>query len=179
MKNLAGNEECDQQIKHELTSAGIDLINYKPKDQRSEVPWGIVGRLGPFIFKRAWYYYVVTGGRVPLYIAQEIYAHDHGKSDVRANGHCMAPPPHEQLEWFDEHGNELIFLSEEDQRLIKIKDSMLKEFWAESLATKNNRRVVDKQDRGIIGKPYVTLYHIDTQEGLNLFVQTINKYGLV
>lgn len=42
--------------------------------------------------RRAWYYWVTTGGRLPLATAEEMYASEGGK-EVRVDGHCASPPP--------------------------------------------------------------------------------------
>ena len=70
MRNLAGNEECDQYIERELTRAGIEVVRGERMD--TEVPASITGKLGDFTFKRAWYYWMV-GGNVPLTVAEELY----------------------------------------------------------------------------------------------------------
>jgi len=123
MKNLAGVQECDKDIRKELTEAGIRMVAV-PKGN-TEVPFSVIGQLSYFTFRRAWYYWVVEGD-VPLAVAQEMYATEVGKRDVRVVGHCGCPPPEE---------------------------------WA-------------------IGG-FVRAYHIDSQEGLKLFADTIRKHGLM
>jgi len=97
MKNLAGVEECDRDIRSELTRACID-IEEVPKGN-SEVPYTLEGRLGALTFHRAWYYWVVNGP-VSLKIAQELYAHPEGKANVRVAGHCGCPAP--QTPWIED-----------------------------------------------------------------------------
>lgn len=124
MINLAGAKECDDQIKAELTEAKIPIV--KVPQSRSEVPFSIIGKIGPFKFERLWYYYEVVG-QVPLKVAQELYADPVGRKEVRVAGHCGCPPPEE---WVN-HEN------------------------------------------------CISSYHIDSQNGLNLFVSTLQKHGLV
>jgi len=149
--NMAGVTNCDLWIEKELYEAGIpirsgyenwslregtkrndgiiitkDLEDYIHKYRsKSEVPYHVIGNIGDgkFIFKRAWYYWMVSGN-VPLKIANKLYKDPIGQKDVRVVGHCGCPPPNP---------------------------------WA----------------RRLNGKKYIMSYHIDSQEGLNLFVQMI------
>lgn len=91
MQNLAGKADCDVQIKRELERARIDIVAL-PSRLDAEVPASVVGRLGRFRFRRAWYYWMVAGP-VPLPVAQELYADPVGIEDVRVAGHCGCPPP--------------------------------------------------------------------------------------
>ena len=155
--NMAGVTNCDMWLEKELYEAQIpirsgydnwrlregtkpnngilvikDLNDYIYKyGSNSEVPYHIIGNLGngKFIFKRAWYYWIIKGN-VPLKIAKKMYADPIGKIDVRVAGHCGCPPP-------------------------------------------------EKMCYKIDGKKYVTSYHIDSQEGLNLFVRTLKEEGII
>lgn len=86
MKNLAGNIDCDRIIRSELEKAGIDIYQLS-QPSTGEVPYSLVGGIGAktldedsqgfmdrhgftpsvvdsicsFTFKRAWYYWVVSG----------------------------------------------------------------------------------------------------------------------
>ncbi len=91
MINLAGDSDCDAQIIRELREAGIEMA-ILPAPVNREVSYSVVGRLGDFHFKRAWYYWVVNGP-VPLDVALELYSHPIGRKDVRVTGHCGCPPP--------------------------------------------------------------------------------------
>jgi hypothetical protein len=56
MKNLAGDSRADNTIRQELRRARIPM-----KDTplgRTEVPFTVIGRLGAWTFKRAWYYWM-------------------------------------------------------------------------------------------------------------------------
>ena len=157
--NMAGVTECDIWLEKELYEAHIPIRsgynNWRLKEgtkqnngiivvknledyihkyrSNSEVPYHIIGNLGDgqFIFKRAWYYWIVRGN-VPLKIAKKLYEDPIGKEDVRVNGNCGCPPP--------------------------------------------KGRSVNK-GKGI-GK-VITTYHIDSQEGLNLFVRVLKEEGVV
>lgn len=91
MKNLAGNRECDVYIEHELKRARI-AIERVELPERSEVPYRMIGRLGPIEFRRYWAYWVANGP-VPIEIAHRLYADPVGRTDIRVDGHCGCPEP--------------------------------------------------------------------------------------
>lgn len=95
MKNLAGNREADTFIRAELEACGIEVIS-TGTEQRGEVPASFVGKIGPFTFRRCWYYWSVDGP-MPLTAANEMYHHPDGRHDVRVAGHCGCPPPSEWI----------------------------------------------------------------------------------
>jgi hypothetical protein len=151
-------------IREELALAGIQILNLNgPQFEFTEVPYDCVGVLTTekilkdfnslshhheskdvsrwletgnpyfdFLFDRRWYYWSVKG-KVPLEVAQEMYANPIGRKDVRVAGHCGCPEPK-----IGEYGTD----------------------W-------DNGRWV------------VSCYHIDSQEGLNLFVETVKRHGLL
>lgn len=153
MVNLAGNKECNPIILKELEEAGIPTIEIEMKEDQYEVPFNYIGVLGmkektrisynkynikfepknflvdhaSFIFRRFWYYWVVTG-YVPLNVAEEIYATG---LPIRAGGDCTNPEPSK-----------------------------------ETLSFK------------ICGHQVVNVYHIDSQEGLNKFVEILKKHNM-
>lgn len=94
MRNLAGDKNCDEYIREELTRAGIEVVEV-PRST-SEVPYTLEGRLPGYTFQRYWYYYAVRG-RTPLATAKQIYAHPEGLKTVRVAGHCACPPPEQWL----------------------------------------------------------------------------------
>ena len=95
MINLAGNLFCDRIIRKELSEAGIEIIQLS-EPVKTEVPYSIFGKLGDIIFKRAWYYYIVSC-HIPLTIAEQLYENEIGKRDIRVAGHCGCPPPRKWL----------------------------------------------------------------------------------
>ena len=165
MKNLAGVPECDEYIREELRKARIIAVPCELT--RSEVPYTITGQLGPFKFRRAWYYWVAEG-LMPLKLAQELYADPIGKTDVRVDGHCGCPAPEEPwIHYFDSDGKRLVC---ESERLD------FERFFKEELPEimkKQNYRFSDDRQRD--GEAYVECYHIDTQEGLRLFADVIRN----
>jgi len=171
MRNLAGEQGCDATITRELATANIPHERLPMGEQGGEVPYHYIGRLGPFTFRRAWYYWMVDGP-VPLNAAKRMYAHPDGAKDVRVVGHCGCPPPGDPwLEYIDpETGKDVvptINREGEDNRA---------QFEAFSLDTSSYMFV---DDPAAVGKAVVPSYHIDTQEGLNLFAATMHDAGLV
>lgn len=94
MKNYAGakdNPEVDAALVQELTEAGIQPHNFGNRD--GEVGTKIGGQLGPWVFNRAWYYWVCEGPGLPIHVAEELHS-KFGK-EVRVHGHCGCPSPSE------------------------------------------------------------------------------------
>jgi hypothetical protein len=169
MKNLAGVPEADDDIRLELEKAIIPAVSVSLT--RSEVPYTLIGKLGEFEFRRAWYYWIATGN-VPLEVAKELYADPIGKKDIRVSGHCGCPPPEDPwLKYVTEDGYELIRESEREQWYAVFKDK------ADSYLQEKKLRF--SSDRAAEGKASVDCYHIDTMEGLRLFADTLRKYRLV
>lgn len=152
MKNLAGVQNCDEYIRIELQKADVPII--EEARSSSEVPYTLHGELGPFIFRRAWYYWMVSGD-VPLLIAEELYNNPNGVKDIRAAGHCGAPHP---KEW----------AMPKFENLPKAFEHI------------TYGEIASMCNKGILNvERFVSNYHIDTQEGLNFFVQTLRKHNLV
>ena len=123
MQNLAGVPRATELITEELKRLDIPIIDSKePIDEPKSL---VYGQLGDYIFKRAWYYYKVSGD-VPLNVAEELYSTLIGKQDIRVVGHCGCPHP---------------------------------STWAKN---------------GVIDH-----YHIDSEVGMYIFVQTLKKHKLV
>lgn len=97
MRNLAGDHECDAWIKYELTRARIPIEQIEVP-HGSEVPYRMIGRLGPIEFRRAWTYWV-SNGPVAIEVARRLYADPVGRTDIRVDGHCGCPPP--EAPWVD------------------------------------------------------------------------------
>jgi hypothetical protein len=128
VKNLAGDKDCDREIRRELARARIEIV--EGDRTANEVPYSVTGKIGPFTFGRAWYYWIVTGP-VPLDVARELYADPVGRDDVRTGGHAgnYDPDASYGIDYFD-------------------------------------------------GSAFISSYHIDTEVGLRLFVDTLRKHGL-
>lgn len=131
MRNLVNFPHTDTLIKEELGIAGISVV--RTKRHKGEVDYSFIGqlktKLGTFKFMRAWTYWMVDC-KVPLAVAEELYASPIGRKYVRVAGDCTCPSPKDYLSKFK-------------------------------------------------GDAFVMSYHIDTQEGLNLFVITLRIHGLL
>jgi hypothetical protein len=170
MKNLAGDPKCDAEIRRELTRARIPIV---ATSSRGEVPASIAGELGPFKFRRAWYYWVVDGP-VPLDVARELYADPVGATDVRVAGHCGCPPPDEWATYFDAAGLELC--SDPDGEEEATFDGMIERGLLSADQKSRFRYVPDRVAASV--RAVVQNYHIDTEVGLRLFVDTIRRAAL-
>lgn len=177
MINLAGElpHVADDQCARELRAA-----NLRPdfgERSKGEVQTAITAEFMGFTFERAWYYWRVHG-RMPLYLAEKMYADPVGKSDVRVAGHCGCPPPDEWVEWWSSPIG--------GKRIISMKEREWVDKHLES-ESEPMRQVAERMDKeylfsdspeSILGMfPYVTSYHVDSQEGLNLIVRTIYEYN--
>lgn len=172
MRNLAGNEDCDLYIRDELEAVGISPMPVARSN--TEVPYSIVGRFGEMIFTRNWYYWVVKGS-VPLAAAREMYEDAVGRRDVRVAGHCGCPHPDE---WARIQGDKL---DDEEFLASKYKELGFNKFkeWIAPLEKKYNVTKQNMLSSDNIDGLVVDSYHIDSLEGLQLFVNIIRKYKLV
>lgn len=113
MRNLAGNPEADRYIDSELERCGIDVVKLATP-RSGEIAGQLEGRLGPFKFDRRWYYWNVEGP-VPLPVAEALYEHPVGRTDIRVAGHCGCPPP---AQWTTKHeGRDVVFRYHIDSEL--------------------------------------------------------------
>jgi hypothetical protein len=169
MKNLAGDTHCDLKIKEELSGCGIDLV--ESGRVNSEVPYTITGKLGPYTFTRAWYYWVVNGP-TPIEVARELY------NDIVGGGHCGCPSPDEYgCDFYDLDGKHLyvdIDGKERERCLSFLEKGFLtkKEFDSWHFISSQ----AEKKELAVVG--IIDSYHIDTEIGLKVFVDTIKKHGL-
>jgi len=170
MRNLAGDPDCDREIERELTRCRIPVV--RGERSAGEVSASITGKLGPFTFRRAWYYWVVNGP-MPIETARTLYADPLGKADVRVGGHCGCPSPDDYgAMFFDADGLYLIVDpdGEEERRakslaesLDSIRDELPK--W---------RFVASKEERARLGvRAIVDCYHVDSEAGLRLIADAI------
>ncbi len=170
MRNLAGAHYCDDVIHEELSQAGLTAIVVPRDEVHSEVPYTLEGQMRGFKFRRAWRYWVVEG-RVPIEAARDLYENPVGRKAVRAGGDCTCPEPETQAEWFDFAG----------QRVYPDPTGEQEAKWRGFIETHPECRGEPgyfAPDPSVItgAHAFVTCYHIDTQEGLNLFVETMRKW---
>jgi hypothetical protein len=101
MINLAGNKDADTHIYEELYLAGIEAIK---ETSNGEVPYTVIGRIGYWKLRRAWYYWVATveyrKDGLPLDVAMKLHNTPHPTmtimgNTIRSGGHCGCPSPDE------------------------------------------------------------------------------------
>jgi len=79
---------------YELARAGINVIGGPPPPTRDVEVCRVEGALLGFTFRRAWYYWMVSG-MMPLEVARRLWDDPEGKRSVRVGGHCGCPSPDE------------------------------------------------------------------------------------
>jgi hypothetical protein len=171
MDNLAGSKEADARISDELTICGIN-ISFNEELRQREVSTNVEGRLGPFTFQRAWYYWVVSGP-VPLDIAKKLYEDRVGRTDIRVAGHCACPSPEGWTKVFTKDGKEVYLdpTGKREKEWKALEAEYPNMFLEEHLFAKS----FDPQTM----QQFVTSYHIDTLIGLHTFVKVIQEAGLI
>lgn len=176
MQNLAGNKYATEIVSSELRRCGIEIVNLGA-DRLGEVPSTVMGKLtcelGEFTFKRAWYYYIVEG-RVTLKIANKLYDNPVGKNDIRVNGNCTCPSPEDQATYYDYMGKELVSkedIEELNKFLLNTTIESTRQFCKKTLPKLKCIDEVPPDSR----YGYIDLYHIDSELGLYIFVQTLKE----
>lgn len=171
MKNLVGDKNSNAEIRRELERVGLKIIE-RTEPLSAEVAQSVTGDLPGFELHRNWCYWVVRG-RVPLDVAEELYAHPVGRTDIRVEGHCGCPAPEAPwVEWFFDDGRQLIPRKSYDECV------RMHERGFTSRAS-IERYVPDDAPEAASAKPYVTSYHIDSELGLYVFVETLRRRGVV
>lgn len=168
MQNLAGIATCDEVIRRELERARVPVETCERV--RGEVAYSVLGRLGDFTFRRAWYYYIVDGP-VPIEVAREIYADPVGRDDVRAGGDCGCISPDDYAsEWYDERGVRLLDMEERKKLEDYVANEVgkLKEIAEEMLRT---HRFVESPVA--VGRGVIRTYHVDSEVGLRLLADKL------
>ena len=94
MRNLAGDENCDQYIPYELELAEIPYHNFGFK-VGGEVPTMFKGFLNGWVFERAWYYWIASSDENLLLFKYANRLHKKFGKEVRVRGHCGCPSPEE------------------------------------------------------------------------------------
>ena len=166
--NLAGVKQCDDAVKKELDDAGITVLAL-PRPIDDEVRTNIIG-LGlrraevAFTFTRAWQYWIVKG-LVPLDVAEELYSgHGRiGREEVRVGGDAACRRPKVWVRYYGPTGKQLVPRSG---------DSIV-----DGLVEANPKAILVKDPTE--GIPMVDNYHIDSPEGLKLFVQIMRRHILM
>lgn len=164
MKNLANNVQCDTDIVNELLAAGIQIVSQERS--RAQVPAAFRGKLNGWHFNREWCYWVAY----PLYPnkglgiekARKLYV-EHGQK-ARAGGDCACRSPEMWSSYYQVSSGKLIVIDPNGEQL-----ATLQSF---SLPTDDYVFVPSLSMAGLV-EQVVNLYHIDSQEALNAFVEAI------
>lgn len=153
----------DDAISFELASAGLWLRHsYTIQRVSGEVPYTYLAEIdlpsGPVRFTRSWRYWRVEG-KIPLALAQKVYAKE--GNGIRAGGHGYNQPPEEHVEHYLPDGRKIIAHSD-------LKDfEKFQSLWDKSAQDCVVYFSIPK------GCEYVTMYHIDSQKGLSRFVEAL------
>lgn len=134
----------------------------------------IKNAMGLFEFKHSGRGYWIVTGRVPLMVAQQIYM-DPASDQIRVDGHCMAPAPEDPwIKWRMPDCTELGTL--EDLEAIEKLPFHGETFHKEYLSGFTFSNDPEVRARA---KPFVELYHIDSDLGLRVFVDYLRWYKLI
>lgn len=161
--------DLNNQARTALKAAGIPVVELDPFPGDRV---GYTGKLGPFTFTRSHSYYWIVKGPVPIDVANELYADYIGKKDVRSGGHCGCPSP-------SEYGQSLT--AQNGKHVLAQKDvDEFRSFMLKGVIPTNalDRYVLPDTPEAVGAAYFVDLYHIDSQEGLELFADTIKKHKL-
>lgn len=171
MRNLAGNNRCDEYIRDELMRARIDIVGH-PAPGKDEVPASIMGKLGAFTFQRGWYYWIVSG-ELPIEVARELWADPEGRATVRAAGRAGGSDPDNHVQWFDADDN-VVEVDPTGEQEKETRAFVARHPNIDMYDVRHVRSLDDIPDRSGV----IDCYHIDDQAGLRLFADTLRKHGL-
>lgn len=161
MDNLARREydpEADKKVREELQLAGIPVVRVGLIE--NEVKTYYIGILNGFVFIRAWYYWIVKGN-MPLEHAQYLY-NNYKDLDIRVAGHAGNPPPEE---W------------SKNINYRKLMEPHTRKFFDKEITSDELTEI--SKEIAAQGEQVVDVYHIDTQLGLNKFVEVIKSNNIV
>jgi len=125
------------------------------------------------VVRRSYSYYWVAEGLIPHSVARKLYEHPIGSTDIRVNGNCTCPAP---------EGHQLTFRALDGSEVINDPDGKQEWEWDE-YATKEGaiwegfrtHKPVFSRDAFSIAEAFIDMYHIDSELGLYVFVQTIRE----
>ncbi len=133
---------------------------------------GVLGRLGVFDFTFR-NYYTVVDGKLPLEIANELY-NDNFKGDIRSGGDCGCREP---STWACAYNGEIIVVTPKETA--NVKEGIAKgSDMMKSFAANPKYQLCESETEYATYPRYVDTYHIDTELGLYIFVQTLRKHNL-
>lgn len=131
--------------------------------------------LGKFVITFYNYYFVVNG-RVPLNVADELYAIEPiGRTDIRSGGDCGCRPP---ATWATARNGEVIVVSPKETA--NMEDWAKKDSEIAKQFIKNPQYQLCHTEEEYAKYPrFVDTYHIDSELGLYLFIQILKKHALI
>jgi hypothetical protein len=168
MKDLAGNPACDLVIAGELERSGIEVLPCETG--LFGVPSQLFGRLGPIEFWRASLYWVAHGP-LPLAVALDLYEDPLARRTLYVHGHGEGPPPQAPwVAWYTSDGARIRSTEQE---------AWYRRERARRPGAFGNAAIVFHDDPKSLGaSPFIDLYHIDSEIGLQLFADAIRRHGL-
>ena len=177
MQNLACSEpspariaEINRTVISELTRAGVVPRPNLPED-RGEVKAEFMGIYRGFSFRRQWYYWAVSG-YVPIAIAEKMFANPIGVKDIRADGDCSCPDPRSIFKTFDSISGQELVSDEEWEDAMRLFSNY------PSMKSKYETSYVTASQAGTRLWRGITSYHIDSQEGLVLFMDKMRYHDI-
>ncbi len=173
MRRFTSGPECDEAVRHELQAAGIKPVG-GPR-AAGEVVSSVTGRLGGVTLRRAWGHWVAEG-LVPLEVALAMHADPAGRRGLRVGGHSAGPAPGQfATVWLDGEGTINLPLGDKEETGAAL--AVL--YPAAHRRIERGARVEFVADPARRGRGFVDGYHIDTDDGLLLFADTLRRHGLV
>lgn len=125
------------------------------------------GELHGFTFVPSGSYYWIVQGALPLEVALRLYDDPVGRSDIRVTGHCACPPPEDPwITWRTPDGREVVPSDQEEGLATLASKGLISDRYLDQFVFTDDRSEA-------IGT--IDLYHIDTEVGLRLFVDTIKE----
>lgn len=157
-----------EQEKQDLHCAGITDIKHlaATEHNKEQVVGFIQTKHGKITVQKSHSYYWMVSCKVPLELANKLYAHPEGRRSVRVAGHCMAPAPIDWADYFTPEGKPMARKAEWDALSEESKNTIFKDF------QDKYELVEDPKSSGI---PFILNYHIDSQAGLLLFCQMVQE----
>ena len=159
----------DRAIAHSLERAGIEIARLK---QPSGNPASrLRGRLGPIEIARAlsgW----TASGPLPLAVARTLNKHPVGRREMRVAGRDDHPPPEEPwIVWYTADG-ERVYPVHLQARFRAVCEQ------SPGLVRTSPPAVFHDEPARIGATAYIDLYHIDSDDGLNVFASVLRAHDV-
>lgn len=154
-----------------LSALGVPLRVRQGQTHGETTYWSLEGVLGPFVIDYGRGYWIARGP-MPLEVARELYAQPIGRDAVRVAGHCCCPPPEAPwITWRAPDGRQVVPLAEREKCV-----AWIGRLW--KTEAELDASYLFSDDPTSAGAAFVESYHIDTEAGLILFVETIRRHRL-